>query len=126
MKYDTSQKKELLAIFTNNKDKAFSAEELASLLPNMAQSSLYRVLSKMVESGSVRKLPSENRICLYQYSDSDQCPHHMHIRCIKCGSVEHLSNDASEKIKQLIKTEDGFYVSVSSTLEGLCSKCQGK
>lgn len=122
MKYDTVKKKRLLSFFSNNKDKSFSVHMLESSLPDIAISTLYRLLDGLCQDGEIKRCSSSGRSVLYQYNDK-KCPHHMHIRCTSCGRIEHLSSEDSEKIDSLIKSKLDFNVSNNSTLEGICKEC---
>ncbi len=124
MKYETLPKKQIVSFFIENRERAFSVEELEAALSSIPQSTLYRVLGKLVEDGCIKKCPSSSRSVLYQYSDKENCPHHMHIRCLKCGKIEHLSDEDSARIERLIKGNLDFEVSNSSMLEGLCKECK--
>lgn len=125
MKYDTNQRKEVLAFFSNNKSSCFSAQEIGEALPSVAQSTLYRLLSSLVDEGALKKCPTSKRQALYQYSGKE-CPGHMHIRCTRCGRIEHISEKDSEKIESLLQSKLDFNVLASSTLDGICSECREK
>lgn len=124
VKYDTIHRKEVLTFFSDHKSNSFSVEDVESNLSGIATSTLYRVISKLVDEGCLKKCQSASRKCLYQYNDKEHCPYHMHIRCTNCGKVEHLSDDDSEKIRSLIERNLNFSVSNSTTLEGLCKECR--
>jgi len=126
MDYDTRQKRDIDRFFQENKERAFSTEEIARLLPDIAQSTLYRILGKLIKEGRIRKCPSSSRLIQYQYIDKEHCPNHMHIKCVRCGRIEHISEDDSARIEKLIKSDLGFDVSNTSTLEGLCKECSRK
>ena len=124
VKYDTLHRKEVLSFFIEHECNSFSVDDIESYLPDIAKSTLYRVIGKLVDEGCLKKCQSSSRTCLYQYNDKDRCPYHMHIRCTRCGKVEHLSDIDSNAIKSLVEKDLNFSVSNSTTLEGLCRECQ--
>lgn len=124
MKYNTRNKKELISLFASNSERAYSAEDILALLPDMSQSTLYRLISSLYEEGLLRKVESEGRSCCYQYRNEESCGTHMHIRCKSCGQIEHLDEDTSDKIKSLISTGIGFEALSSTMLDGICSTCK--
>ena len=124
MSYSTIHKKELLEFFKHNIENVFSADDVCASLPNIPKSTLYRLLSKLVEEGEVEKIANgERRVC-YRYSDPLSCPHHLHLHCSKCGRLEHLSEEESERLIDIFQRETDFKVNVSSTVEGICKRCQ--
>lgn len=124
MKYNTHRKQELLALFSNNPDKAFRVDDILSLLEDMSQSTLYRLVSSLYEEGFLRKIDSDDRATHYQYCDREHCSQHLHIKCKSCGQVEHLDEKTSAKIIKLVSSESGFSTLNSSMLEGVCSSCK--
>lgn len=126
MSYDTHQKHRLESIFHDNSAKSFTVDEIKILAPDVPQSTIYRLLGKLVEEGLVRKCPSSSRSMEYQYADRIHCPRHMHIKCLRCGRIEHISDKDSEKIERLLKNDLDFDVLNTSMLEGICKECASK
>lgn len=123
VKYDTVHRKEVLSFFVEHGCNSYSVEDVERNLTNIAKSTLYRIINTLVEEEYLKKCQSSSRTCLYQYNDKAHCPYHMHIRCTKCGKVEHLSDIDSRAIRLLVEKDLDFSVSNSTTLEGLCKEC---
>ena len=124
MKYNTKRKKELLSLFALNEERTFSADEILSLLPEMSQSTLYRLLSTLYEEGYLRKVDSGSRAVSYQYRDVSKCSDHMHIRCKSCGHIEHIDQGVSDQIRTLISARVGFEALSTTVLDGICDSCK--
>ena len=126
MKYNTRGRKELLALFSSEYDKAFSVEDVMNALPGMSQSTIYRLFSSLYEEGHLRRVESDSRSALYQYRDKENCVSHMHIRCRSCGQVEHIDESTSDQISRLIGSTLGFEALPSTMLDGICRECREK
>ncbi len=122
MSYSTGQKDKILAFFSIHRDKAFTLDEVIAAIDGARQSTVYRLVPKMVEEGLLMRVHSE-RGHAYRYSDPDSCPHHMHVECVLCGSMCHLDEETSRKIRRIIEEKTGYSVSLSSLIRGVCPEC---
>ena len=104
--YHTRQKKAVEEFFFNNHDRGFTPDEVASSLPSVPRSTVYRLITQLSDEGFLRK--------------------HMHIRCRLCGRTEHLSAEATASIEDLIEKTSGFVALDSTVFDGLCSQCRGR
>ena len=123
MPYSTGQKERILAFFSDNREKAFTSEEIIGCVPGAVQSTVYRLLQRLAEEGLLMKVPSEHG-ALYRYSDPERCPHHMHMECTVCGRTCHLDEDISDRIRRAIEEETGFSVLPSTVFRGICPECR--
>ena len=124
-KYNTKQKALLAAFFREHGEKSFTPDEVASALPDVPKSTVYRTISNLEAEGEIRRTGTEGRAFLYQYQGSE-CPGHMHIRCILCGRTEHLDAGTTEKVAEIIRGSSGFTAVNTTIFDGICRECREK
>ncbi|MGB9779481.1 MAG: Fur family transcriptional regulator [Caldanaerobacter sp.] len=126
----TTQRRVILDVIMENKNKHLSSEEIYDLVkqkyPEIGLATVYRTLQLFEELGLVYKLnfdDGRNRYELYQ-DDSHQ---HHHLICLKCGNVIEMEGDLLEDLEKLIeKTKDFKIVDHNVKFYGYCSKCRNK
>ena len=131
--YNTHQKELLISFLKSNPDTPFSIDEVASRLQDMSpdapgKSTVYRLMSGLVEKGTVKRFVKGNsRQFLYQIAGSEECHHHLHLKCTECGRLLHMKHELSEQLLSDILGENDFTVKVdSTTLFGCCKDCKIK
>ncbi len=94
--YQTTQRKKLFTVFSNNVHKTFSAQDLYELLKNenISLSAIYRNLTAMEKNQQIVKVLDKNRKenC-YQYFDKAQCSDIIHLKCKICAVTLHTLTD---------------------------------
>lgn len=131
MAYRTAQKQMLMAFLRQNTDKAFTVEEIAAALSGEnapGKSTLYRLMPRLVENGSVKRFVRGNsRQFVYQAVGCNHCDAHLHLKCVDCGRILHLDDAASDSVLQNILRASDFAVDEQQTvLFGRCAGCKGK
>lgn len=124
--YRTEQKKLLLAYLSRHADEAFSLPDLAQTLGEcgIGKSTVYRLVSRLVEEGSVRRFAREGGGLAYQYLKDEACGSHLHLRCASCGRVVHLTKSESEAVAALVCAPHNFSLDGGRTvLLGRCADC---
>ena len=143
--YNTNQKKLIVDFLKNNAEKQYTIEELAENItssptevfegdeaeqssqsaPKIGKSTIYRLINKMVEEGSVRRTVKGNsRQFLYQYADIEECKFHLHMKCRECGKLFHMDDEKSKKLMDMLHDGNGFDLDMRETLlMGTCEKC---
>jgi len=128
--YKTRQKEVLLKYLSDTRDTPQSIEQIVTALEsrgeNPGKSTVYRLIKKLSEDGSV-KCFTEGKRFLYQLAGGEDCHHHLHLKCTSCGKLLHMDHEQSEKIIEKIYGENGFSVSeTDTTLFGRCGECAKK
>lgn len=126
LRYNTGRRDEVIAFFSSAGGQAFTAEEVChSLLTDGGgRSSIYRIISALVDEGLLKKLSDEKtRRVRYQYLGEKKCAEHLHLKCKKCGMLFHLDRSVSEKIFESLKSFDGFLLDPGEVLSGCCRSC---
>jgi Fur family transcriptional regulator, ferric uptake regulator len=99
----------------------------AKVGPSVPLSSLYRIISDLVEAKVLIKLEFAEGFARFEL-DEGLADHHHHLVCTKCGSVTDLEFDdlevTLESTARSIKRRTGFVVA-NHRLDffGLCSAC---
>lgn len=123
MNYSTHQKSAVLSFFSSNSDSSYSLGEVSEKVTDVGKSTIYRIVGALEKENIIRKVGRDKRGDLYQYSDREKCPRHMHIRCIKCGKTEHLDESVSSQISALINSSVGYSETLGTVFLGLCPTC---
>mgnify|MGYP003299416800 CR=1 FL=1 len=131
--YNTHQKDMLLTFLKSRPEKQFSvdeiSEELGKSYPDApGKSTVYRLIGQLVDKGTVKRFVKGNsRQFLYQIAGSEECHHHLHLKCTECGKLLHMGHALSEQLLTEILGESSFTVKPdSTTLFGFCKDCNLK
>jgi Fur family ferric uptake transcriptional regulator len=143
--YQTPARRALLDFFASRPDRQFTAEQICTLLCDtgdrmtasgsenrrefVGKSTVYRQLSRLVEQGLLRRFedvtPDGAAVHVYQYRADACCDRHFHLKCTKCGRLEHLSCNQAEGLLEHIRADHGFFVdSAATVLYGCCKHCR--
>ena len=128
MSYNTEKRNELLGFFRDNRERAFSIEEICDRLTEggKGKSTLYRQTAKLVDEGFVTRIPLGSRKFAYQYMDKHECAGHLHLKCLDCGRLLHLNAEASASLGNDLLSKEGFSLDSSCILYGKCRDCNLK
>lgn len=110
----------------NHSSSAFSADEITHALSpdGSGRSSYYRIISKMVDEGILRRISDpKGRHTTYQYLGGEHCSEHLHLKCNGCGRLIHLDHKASRELVSTLFAIGGFALDESSMLFGRCELC---
>ncbi len=129
--YNTAGRGRVLAFLREHAtDTPRSAEEIYAGLAARGgapgYSSVYRLLSRLVVEGQVRRLraPAPARGYLFQFAAAHACHAHFHLHCLSCGTVTHLECDCGEEIAAHLRREHGFSTDCGRTVfYGTCAQC---
>ena len=125
--YNTEQKKILIDFLSENSGRSYTIEEIiASLDGKIGKSTVYRLMTGLVEEKKVHKSAGEGRTFLYRITADEHCKHHLHLQCKDCGKVLHLDEETSDALLNSVKCARDFLVSEEDTvLMGRCAECKG-
>ncbi len=131
--YNTHQKEMVLEFLKRHSDRQFSVDELAAEMEKEfadapGKSTVYRLIGQLVDKGTVKRFVKGNsRQFLYQIAGSEECHHHLHLKCTSCGKLLHMGHKLSEQVLSEILGESDFTVKPdSTTLFGFCKDCNLK
>ena len=129
--YLTEQKKMLLAFLNENRQTAYSIEELIVCLKDMygdkapGKSTVYRLMTTLTDKGGVRRfVKGHGRGFVYQIVDCESCHSHLHLKCVGCGKLIHLDHEISDELIEKVQRTNQFSVIEDETvLFGQCAEC---
>ena len=129
--YNTEQKRAVIDFLKNNRERHFTAAEIADSVCNKGtgRSTVYRHISKLLEDGTIRRYETGNsNSFVYQYADSKyDCDRHYHLKCVKCGRLIHMECLKLNEVAEHIKSEHNFIIGNGrSILYGECVNCSNK
>lgn len=129
-KYKTKQREAIMNYLIQNSE-PITCMQLAMVLQSKEMSAslttCYRHLETLYREGLIEKytLPNE-KSAYYRYVMEDPGDDvHLHLKCNKCGKLDHMTCDKTVEVLQHIFKEHGFKVETEMTfIYGLCKFCQ--
>jgi len=116
-----------------NADKRFTARDIVDELSKdgeqINRSTIYRNIERLCREGKlVRYKESNINASCYQYSEEhEECHHHIHAQCEKCGKIFHLNNNIFKNAEKKLLDEYGFEIDFGKTvIIGRCNDCMEK
>lgn len=124
--YRTEQKKILIDFLTENSGRSFTIEEIIEELNGaIGKSTIYRLMTRLVDEKKVHKSAGDGRQFLYRITADEHCKHHLHLQCKDCGRVLHLDEATSGALLESVMSARNFLVSEEDTvLMGRCAGCK--
>lgn len=128
--YTTKQRDAILNFLKENNAHTTASDILFHLREQgykISSATVYRTLEKFEAEGLVKKMViGEGTGACYQFTDSEGCAEHFHLKCIKCGRLIHLSCEFMHEMEKHIYDDHGFTVSSGRTvIYGVCQSCNG-
>ncbi len=128
--YQTQQRKRLLAYLSAHGQEPLPVSAIAAGLraedaDAPGTSTVYRLIEKLVAEGTVKRfVRGHSRQFLYQLTGGEPCRHHLHLKCVRCGQLEHLDAALSAQIEQELRAKRRFFLDQAETvLYGCCQHC---
>ncbi|MBQ7338459.1 MAG: transcriptional repressor [Clostridia bacterium] len=135
--YQTGARTQLLDFFNRNPDRQFTADELCEYFSApvsgkaIAKSTLYRQLCALCREGLLQRFDGTdprtgNPVRYYQpVGDGGDCMHHFHLKCLRCGELQHLECDRTVILLSHLLDAHRFTVDCGrSILYGICHACE--
>lgn len=123
--YNTEQKKLILECLKENSDSYISVEDILNYLNKkglqVGTTTIYRYLNFLEKEGAVR-IENIKTTRYFQYI-VENCKNHYHIKCEKCGKIEHLECEEIISLCTHIKKEHDFVISQKNVIYGICGLC---
>ena len=128
-KYQTRQRKELLAYLSAHADEPLTARHIARELGNseISLSAVYRNLNELEKEGLLRRVAAQGagREACYQYAADEHCREALHLDCRKCGRSFHMDGETADALIARVAERDGFQLDRTETvLYGVCGNCR--
>ena len=133
--YQTRQQEAVARLFENRPDSCLTAEEAYQELEKelsreglaIGKTTVYRAITRLCESGELRRYAPQESGESAHYQLNRCRESHLHIRCVRCGAMEHLHCGEIDLFKEHLSHHHGFSLDEGRTLlYGLCAACQNK
>lgn len=129
--YATASRRRILEFLKNNSNRTVTAADIDTYLrendSEVNITTIYRYLDKLAQDGTVMKYVTEKGgKAAYQYVElGHRCEEHLHLKCVKCGSIIHLECAFMNEISEHIRKDHGFALQCkNSILYGTCKNCR--
>jgi Fur family ferric uptake transcriptional regulator len=129
--YATRQREALGAYLRERAGQHVSAEDIiahfAASAEPIGRATVYRYLRKLEQDGVVQRYVTDGReASCFQYIDESAEPEeHFHLKCERCGTLQHIQCHTLSDLGQHIKGEHGFEMNPFKTvLYGVCHDCR--
>ncbi len=128
--YMTGPRKQILDFFIAHKDQHHTVEEVCNALSGAkdapGKSTVYRQIARLCEDGVLRRFASAGASSfVYQYAVGQDCQHHFHLKCDRCGRLVHMECEHLYGVRRHIQNEHGFLIGGTSVIYGICATCAG-
>jgi len=110
-------KRQIILDTLKKKHTTISARDLAMLLPEIDQATIYRNLDFFVKHSLVNKYVFDGSESVYEFAE----PNHHHAVCNNCDKVIHI-HAPDKKMLELLGVKDFEVQSLQVTVRGKCSK----
>lgn len=126
----TKARNMIISILSQNKDRAFSIEDLHKACGAELQidlSTVYRTMHTLAESGFVTKSIHSDGKAYFQRASQQGTEHHHRIICSKCKASADIAVCPLHDLEDQILSETDFTMtSHSIELTGLCPTCKAE
>ncbi len=96
-------------------------ERMRKSQPDLAESTVYRLLTDMEDRGLLRHVHMVHGPSVYHLGDEV----HHHVRCSQCGEVLDIPAGLLEPVIGVLRDEFGFELDPGhSALQGTCASCR--
>ena len=121
--YKTKQKDVIINEIKKHNNE-FTIKDIYNELDGVGLTTIYRLIDKLVETGTVNKTIGKDNITYYQYLEECSNDNHFFLKCESCGLMEHVDCDCIEDLSSHILKEHKFCLSDKIIINGLCPKCR--
>lgn len=129
--YQTRRQEAVAALFEARPDECLTAEEAYEALTAggmvVGKTTVYRAIARLCDAGALRRYAAHDQREAASYQHNPCREGHLHIRCIRCGALGHLSCGEAEAFAAHLEAEHGFVLDAGQTLlYGCCAACRGE
>lgn len=122
--YNTKQKELILEVI-KKQNKEFTIKDIYSELEDKTGlTTIYRLVDKMVDSGTLNKFIGKDNTTYYQYLEECNKLNHFYLKCQICGDMIHIDCDCISDLSNHILKKHKFKLSHEHIIiNGICEKC---
>ena len=120
--YKTKQKDVIINEIKKHNNE-FTIKDIYNELDGVGLTTIYRLIDKLVETGTVNKTIGKDNITYYQYLEECSNDNHFFLKCESCGLMEDVDCDCIEDLSSHILKEHKFHLTDKVIINGLCKKC---
>ena len=128
--YTTRTRTEILNYLKLKRSMTVSVTDIREYLAEAGieanSTTVYRYLDKLCAEHAVIKYPDlSGEKAVYEYAGEDHhCLEHLHLKCVRCGRVQHLDCDFMDAFRAHILEHHHFRLQCAGgLLYGLCEAC---
>ena len=122
--YNTKQKDIINKKKKKHKDEFTIKDIYKELNGNIGLTTIYRLVDKLVNAGTINKTIGKDNITYYQYLEDCDKENHFFLKCESCGVMEHIDCDCIEELSNHISKEHNFSLTDHIIINGKCNKCK--
>ena len=89
-------------------------------------SSIYRNLAALTKAGFIlQTISQDSKEARYRYVSPETCGHRLHLTCLRCGKIFHMTQKLSDRLlTDILRVEDFAVDENQTTVYGLCRDCR--
>ncbi len=128
--YNTEQRKQLIDFLEKHKDLSLSIDGWIDMMQKESsgrvpgRTTVYRTMERLEREGLVIRT-REGRHSQFQLAQCFGEHGHLHLKCVGCGKLFHMSHEASHVLEKSIFSDSRFNIDQSQTvIYGKCAECK--
>lgn len=126
----TRQRKILLEVMDSAErhlDAGAILDRAQKLDPRVHRVTVYRTIDLLKRNGLIDELDLLHLRGGQHFYESHGVRDHIHVACLKCGTVREVESELYEKLKKEIEKDCGIKITTARTeVGGYCDKCRKK
>ena len=123
--YNTEQRCIIERFLLENENTFVSSKDILNYMKKhkieIGLTTIYRTLN-LLEKDNKLRTEVRDHTKYYQYI-KNECSNHFHLKCKKCGKMQHLDCEEFEHVTEHIKEEHHFALDYNTIIYGICEKC---
>jgi Fe2+ or Zn2+ uptake regulation protein len=116
-----SKKRDLILELFSSSNHLLSATDIARLLPQMNQATIYRNLKRFLNEGVIREINIQSGISYYELNSDN----HQHFVCNDCGEITPIHLEIGSLIEKSVPVPHKI-VKTEVNVFGICQYCLNK
>lgn len=122
--YNTKQKDIIIDIIKKQNHEFTVKDIYNEIKDKTGLTTIYRLVDKLVDSGSLNKFIGKDNITYYEYLEKCNNDNHFYLKCDNCGNMIHIDCDCIKDLREHIIEEHSFKLNNEKIIiNGLCKKC---
>lgn len=122
--YKTKQKDQIIEVIKGISHEFTIKDIYERLDKKIGLTTIYRLVDKLVSDGHVNKTIGKDNVVFYQYLEECCKENHFYLKCVNCGTMEHVDCDCIGELSSHISKSHNFSLTNNVVINGVCNTCE--